>query len=351
MEVIRTGTPSSREFEVPADDSGTRMLVSNLSPIKDLGGTMLGVAASYLDITEAKHRECVITTQNELLATAADSSDKVSQQVLSLVMDLSAFIEQGHKGAEQQAALIGETATAMEQMNSTVLEVTLEAGKAAKTAEQAKQQAKNGADVVHQMVKGTNKVQQQAYALKRAMSELGAQANGIGQIMTVISDIADQTNLLALNAAIEAARAGEAGRGFAVVADEVRKLAEKTMGATREVENVIRGIQEGAQQNIQHVDTAASAIESMTGLSHTAGQALEDIVALVDDAYGQVQAIATAAEEQSAASGRITHRIEEVHRICDETAGAMRQSSHSIVSLSDQTNSLQITIGKMRSVV
>ncbi|WP_428563839.1 MAG: methyl-accepting chemotaxis protein [Solidesulfovibrio sp. DCME] len=348
MEVMRTGIPSSRQFEVPADDGGTRVLVSNLSPIKDLGGAMLGVAASYLDITEATQRERVITAQNELLANAANSSDTVSETVLSQVQDLSACIEQAHTGAAQQAGLVGEAATAMEQMNATVLEVAGNASRAAETAEQAKQQAQNGAEVVLRVVDGIAQVQQQSLRLKTAMSELEQQTKGIGQIMNMISDIADQTNLLALNAAIEAARAGEAGRGFAVVADEVRKLAEKTMHATHEVEEVIRGIREGAQQNIKSVDTTVGAIDTVTVLSQSAGTALGDIVSLIGDASSQIQAIATAAEEQSTASEQITSSIEVVHQICTETSGAMQKSSCSVTSLSDQANHLKKLIGDMR---
>ncbi len=350
MEVMRTGIPSSREFEVPADDGGTRVLVSNLSPIKDLGGAMLGVAASYLDITEATQHERVITAQNELLAKAANSSDTVSENVLSQVQDLSACIEQAHKGAAQQAGLVGEAATAMEEMNATVLEVAGNASKAAETAEQAKQHAQNGADVVSRVVEGIAQVQQQSIRLKTAMSELEQQTKGIGQIMNMISDIADQTNLLALNAAIEAARAGEAGRGFAVVADEVRKLAEKTMSATHEVEEVIRGIQEGALQNIKSVDTTVYAIDTVTTLSQSAGQALGDIVSLIGDAFSQIQAIATAAEQQSSASEEITNSIDVVHQICNETSGAMQKSSSSVTSLSDQANFLKKLICDMRQV-
>ena len=131
------------------------------------------------------------------------------------------------------------------------------------------------------------------------MGELGKQAQGIGQIITVIEDIADQTNLLALNAAIEAARAGEAGRGFAVVADEVRKLAEKTMSATREVVDFVGAIQDCAQKNVVATDSAVKLVEESTGLAGQSGEALHAIVGMVQRTADQVRAIATASEEQS----------------------------------------------------
>ena len=163
--------------------------------------------------------------------------------------------------------------------------------------------------------------------LKTDMLSLGQQAEGIGRIMGVISDIADQTNLLALNAAIEAARAGDAGRGFAVVADEVRKLAEKTMSATKEVDESVRGIQHSAHQNMSSVDRAVEAIGQATSLANRSGEALRAIVDLVGMATDQVASIATAAEEQSATSEEITRSIEDVSRISSETSEAMRGSA------------------------
>ena len=204
-----------------------------------------------------------VTDQSEIMKTQrkivdiANRADRVSMHVASAAEELSAQIEQSSRGAEQQTQRVDETATAMEEMNATVLEVAKSASHAAQTADQAKTKAEDGSKVVGQVVKGIEDVQHQSQEMKTDMGTLGKQAEGIGQIMNVISDIADQTNLLALNAAIEAARAGEAGRGFAVVADEVRKLAEKTMTATKQVGDAIRGIQDGTRKNIENVERSA----------------------------------------------------------------------------------------------
>ena len=181
------------------------------------------------------------------------------------------------------------------------------------------------------------------------MSVLGKQAEGIGQVLDVIADIADQTNLLALNAAIEAARAGEAGRGFAVVADEVRKLAEKTMTATQEVGRAITEIQNGTRKNIENVEKVAGAIESATTLSVRSGESLSHILAFVDQVNDQVQSIATASEQQSAASEEINQSVEQVATISAETAQAMGHATNAVSELLQQAQVLKQLIHEMKS--
>ena len=167
--------------------------------------------------------------------------------------------------------------------------------------------------------------------------------------MNVISDIADQTNLLALNAAIEAARAGDAGRGFAVVADEVRKLAEKTMSATKEVGDAIEGIQSGTQKNIHNVEDAVSKIDAATSLASESGNALGEIVHLVDLATDQVRLIATAAGQQYASTEGINSSISDVNRISQETSIGMSQTSRSVSELSSRAVTLKDMISSMQS--
>jgi methyl-accepting chemotaxis protein len=180
------------------------------------------------------------------------------------------------------------------------------------------------------------------------MQELGSQAESIGGVMNVISDIADQTNLLALNAAIEAARAGEAGRGFAVVADEVRKLAEKTMSATQEVGSNINAIQQSAKTNIGEVANAARAITEATDLANTSGQALSEIVKLATSNSAVVASIATAAEEQSSTSEEINRAIEEINHITGETTDGMIQASAAVQELAQMAQELNRVMGQLK---
>lgn len=285
----------------------------------------------------------------EGMLQAAIKLEGVVEIVTSASEQLSAQVEQSSRGAEEQAHRVGETATSMEEMNATVLEVAQNASNAAQAADQAKDKAEEGASIVGLVVKGIADVRQQSQEMKNDMSTLGKQAEGIGQIINVISDIADQTNLLALNAAIEAARAGEAGRGFAVVADEVRKLAEKTMTATKEVGEAIRGIQDGTRKNIENVERSGKTIEEATELANKSGTSLREIVALVESTTDQVRSIATASEEQSSASEEINHSIEDVNRISSETSDAMRQSAQAVAELANQAQILKALIEEMKS--
>ena len=302
--------------------------------------------ATLLADEATKKAECA---KAEGMLQAAEQLEGVVEIVTSASEQLSAQIEQSTRGSEEQAHRIGETATSMEEMNATVMEVAKNASNAASTADQAKVKAEEGSKVVSQVVKGIEQVQSQSLEMKNDMGNLGKQAEGIGQILNVISDIADQTNLLALNAAIEAARAGEAGRGFAVVADEVRKLAEKTMTATKEVGAAIRGIQDGTKKNIDNVERSGKNIEEVTRLANHSGESLREIVSLAEVTTDQVRSIATASEEQSSASEEINRSIEDVNRISAETADAMRQSSQAVSELADQAQVLKRLIDEMKS--
>jgi len=282
------------------------------------------------------------------MLAAASKLEDIVNIVSSASAQLSAQIGESSKGAERQAMRVTETATAMEEMNATVLEVAKNAAQAAETSDNARRKAQTGSEIVNKVMSGMSDVQRQTTQLKVDMGTLGAQAEDIGRIMTVITDIADQTNLLALNAAIEAARAGDAGRGFAVVADEVRKLAEKTMSATKEVGDAIGVIQRSTRANVEGVDKSVHLIEDATGLAGQSGQALTEIVQLVDSASDQVRSIATASEEQSAASEEINHSIEQVSAISNETSQAMNQAAQAVEELARQAQVLNKLICQLR---
>ena len=295
---------------------------------------------------EAAGREAQAKTEAMLLA--ADKLEQVGSVVSSASTELSAQIEQSDRGAAESAQRLSEAATAMNEMNATVQEVAKNAGSASAASAETKQKAEAGSQVVEKAVHSIEQVHQMSLELKEDMAQLNEHAQDITRIMGVISDIADQTNLLALNAAIEAARAGEAGRGFAVVADEVRKLAEKTMASTNDVGNAIKAIQESTAKSMTGVDNAVERIGEATELASQSGAALEEIVATVEATADQVNAIATASEEQSAASEEINQSIVQVNDMSRQTAEAMAEAAKAVSDLAAQAQDLTNLIQELK---
>jgi methyl-accepting chemotaxis protein len=297
---------------------------------------------------EEARREAELATQKGIMQ-AASQIEGVVERIASGTEELGAQADQISSSAKAQRERLAETATSMEQMNASVIEVARNSGDAATNAVSTQEEAGRGSDLVRQVIASVNHVQEQTLAMKEDLTALGQQADSIGAIMDVINDIADQTNLLALNAAIEAARAGDAGRGFAVVADEVRKLAEKTIGATDEVGKKISAIQYAAKQSINSMDTASTSVEETTTLAHDSGGVLENILSFAETNASQAQSIATAAEEQSAASEQISRTVDGVSIIANETSESMNESGRAIEQLAHMAGDLRSVVEQLKN--
>lgn len=345
---IRSEQAINQEIEYKHPSGKTLHIYVNVTPFYDMDGTLLGSVAFWHDMTEIREHETVILRQNERIAETAAQAHSIADQVSSAAEELSAQVEQCRIGASTQAERVGESAIAIEEMNATTLEVARNASDAAEYAEDARTTAENGATVVSQVVTSIDEVYSNAETMLTTLNTLGTQADGIGNIISVINDIADQTNLLALNAAIEAARAGEAGRGFAVVADEVRKLAEKTMDATKEVESVVQGIQQSTSNTLTHMHDVSVLVEATNSQTQNAGEALGQIVTKVMETSDRVRSIATAAEEQSAAAEQISGATGEVNRLSDESAQALTESAHAVLELSRLAQNLKTLIDDLQ---
>jgi len=287
--------------------------------------------------------------KTEGLKLAADRLQGVVESLGEASGQLTKEVGSIGAAVETQERRTSETATAMEQMNATVLEVAKNASAASQKANEARAKAGSGQEVVAKSLEAIGKVDASSKEVKVGMDALGEKATSIGTIIDVISDIADQTNLLALNAAIEAARAGEAGRGFAVVADEVRKLAEKTMTATKEVGQAIAAIQKDVQGNITLVDESTQAVDRAATLAGASTTSLGEIMELVDNTTLQVQSIATAAEEQSAASEQINRAEKEVSQLSSDIVHGIHESTTIIQNLSIQISTLEDVVATFRS--
>lgn len=296
---------------------------------------------------EAAHRAGL--ARKEGLLDAAHQLEDIVAIIASASAELAAQIEQSLRGAEEQASRVLETATAMEEMNCTVLEVAKNAGASAELAENTRRQATEGSGITDQCKLAMDHVRQDSLVLKENMGTLATHAQSITTVMGVISDIADQTNLLALNAAIEAARAGDAGRGFAVVADEVRKLAEKTITSTADVATAISAIQKSTDISVRQVEISVQRIEDTTTLTNASGEALSGILLLANENADGVRAIATASEEQSSTSDEIANSIGQVNVIANETKLAMMEANKAISELALQAQSLSALIENLKN--
>ncbi len=320
----------------------------DVAPLYDLDHKLIGAFTLVTDLSEIYAHQQLVEKQNALITDVARDASDLSGNVALAAEELNAQVAQASQGADEQQKKITEIATAMEEMNLTVMEVAQNASKSATDAEEAKEKASVGMEVVSEALGAIGTIQKRVYQLKGHMDALGTRSDEIGSILGVINEIADQTNLLALNAAIEAARAGEAGRGFAVVADEVRKLAEKTMAATNEVGSVLQSIQAGTKISLGEMDQAKEEVAQTAKLGKQADASLEQIVGLVDALADQIRAIATAAQEQSAASEEISQSTERVNTITLGTAQIMQDASSAVASLSGLADDLNAIIERMQ---
>ncbi len=269
-------------------------------------------------------------------------------QIASAAAQLSAVTEQTSAGVNNQKGETDQVATAMNQMTSTVMEVARNAEKASEAAQQADQQAREGDKVVADAIGQIERLAMEVNNSTRAMGQLKQESDKIGGVLDVIKSVSQQTNLLALNAAIEAARAGEAGRGFAVVADEVRSLAQRTQESTEEIEVLISALQSGTQQVVSTLDASRSLTDSSVELSRRAGTALEHITRTVSTIQSMNQQIATAGEEQSVVAEQINRSVLNVRDVSEQTAAASEETAASSLELARLGTQLQEMAGKFR---
>ncbi len=297
----------------------------------DLSKRSLQEAEEAKKFAEQARRDGVLQTANQLAS--------IIEQLAATTHRLSVEAGQTEQRAAEQHERITATSVAITQMSNAVGDVASSSSRTAGLADDARSEAKTGRELVTTVVNSMSEIEKQSQAMSEGLSSLGTHANDIGKIMGVINDIADQTNLLALNAAIEAARAGEAGRGFAVVADEVRKLAEKTMEATKQVSEAITTIQQGTTSNIQAMSEVSDFVSQSTGTARQAGESLHGIEKLVEGTAGEVRSIATASEEQSATLEEINRSTDGINQLAaemSESADLFNKEVRELAALSDK---------------
>ncbi|WP_297834728.1 methyl-accepting chemotaxis protein [Pseudomonas sp.] len=269
-------------------------------------------------------------------------------QISSAAEELSAVTEQTSAGVNSQKVETDQVATAMHEMSATVHEVARNAEHASHAATNADNEARAGDKVVGEAIAQIEKLATEVVRSADAMSLLEEESAKIGKVMDVIKAVAEQTNLLALNAAIEAARAGEAGRGFAVVADEVRGLAQRTQKSTEEIETLVSALQSGTRQVSTIMLSSRELTDSSVALTRKAGTSLESITRTVSGIQSMNQQIAAAAEQQSAVADEISRSILNVRDVSEQTAAASEETAASSVELARLGNQLQMMVSHFR---
>jgi len=293
----------------------------------------------------------LITAMNAMsknLHTIIDQVSTASQQVADTANHLNSTADRTSAGAREVSAQTGTVATAGEEMSSTSGAIAHNCQMAADGAERASISAQHGAVVVEKTVSVMGQIADTVLESAKTVESLGARSDQIGQIIGTIEDIADQTNLLALNAAIEAARAGEQGRGFAVVADEVRALAERTTKATKEISMMIKTIQNETREAVAAMEQGVQQVETGTSEAARSGAALRDILEHINDVVMQVNQIATAAEEQTATTSEISNSMQQITLIVRDTVDGAHESATAASHLYGNAEELQRVVRQFK---
>jgi len=323
----------------------TRMLVMieqitandlGISDVEVASGDEIGRATAALNLMKNNLRDLI----QSIAGTA--------EHVASASEEISSSATQQAQSSETQKDQTTQVATAMQEMSSTVLQVSDNSNKAAESARRAAETARHGGSIVDDTLTKMRGIAASVGATAKKMEELGKSSDQIGRIIGVIDDIADQTNLLALNAAIEAARAGEQGRGFAVVADEVRKLAERTTTATKEIAQMIKNIQDETKTAVFAMEEGNRQVEDGVKTTTSAGDSLKEIIHMAEEVGEMITHIATAATEQSSAAEQVNTNMDQIARLVKESAVGAQQSAKACQDLSGLALDLQKMVGNFK---
>jgi methyl-accepting chemotaxis protein len=270
------------------------------------------------------------------------------EQVATASEEISSAATQASEGTRTQSEQTTQVATAMQEISSTVVQVSDNSRQASNSAQRAAEVARQGGVIVGDALDAMRGIAESVRATGAKIEGLGSNSDKIGKIIGVIDDIADQTNLLALNAAIEAARAGEQGRGFAVVADEVRKLAERTTKATKEIAQMIETVQSDTRTAVEDMKGGTRQVEVGVQTTSKAGDSLQEIITAAQKVDDMVAQIATASIQQSTATEQINSNIEQIAKISQESAAGAQQSARACQDLSNLALDMQQVVAQFR---
>jgi methyl-accepting chemotaxis protein len=298
-----------------------------------------------------KRSDSLISAMSRMVDNLRDlvsQTVEISSGIAAASNQLHSTAEQISTGAEKVASQAGTVAASSEEMSNTSSDIARNCTVAAVASNKTTDAANAGSKVVNETISGMNIIADRVRNTSKTIEALGARSEEIGDIVGTIEDIADQTNLLALNAAIEAARAGEQGRGFAVVADEVRALAERTTKATREIGEMIKAIQSETRAAVQTMEEGVHEVEKGAQSSQQSGRALQNILDCINEVTMQINQIATASEEQTATTNEVTMNIQQINDVVTQTARGAEETASAAGQLSTQAQTLQNLINRFR---
>jgi methyl-accepting chemotaxis protein len=271
-----------------------------------------------------------------------------TREIAAAAVELHATAEQISAGAGQVSAQAESVAAAGEEMSASSCEIARSCGIAASGSSQASSAAVSGTRVVDETIAVMNSIATRVKETAKSVESLGDRSEQIGKIVGTIQEIADQTNLLALNAAIEAARAGEQGRGFAVVADEVRKLAERTRNATTEISEMIKTIQSETASAVTAMETGVGEVTTGSQKASDSGKALAQILEQINEVTTQVNDVAAAAEQQTKATAEISNNMQQITEVVDRTSRGAQETTAAADRLSGLATELATIVGRFK---
>lgn len=340
--MVRESTRQLRET-AEKNERNQAAIMQLLNEIEDLADGNLTVTASVTEEftgTIADSINYSIGQLRDLVATINLSAEEVA----SAVQETQATARQLARASEHQAQQITDASVAISDMAQSIDQVSTNAWESAKVAERSVSIANKGSEVVHNTIHGMDNIREQIQDTAKRIKRLGESSQEIGDIVSLIDDIADQTNILALNAAIQASMAGEAGRGFAVVADEVQRLAERSSSATRQIEMLVRAIQADTNEAVISMEQTTFEVVRGARLAHDAGIALEEIEGVSQDLAALIQTISNAAQQQTSSAGQISHTMSVIQQITEQTSSGSAATAESIGNLARMASEMRRSV-------
>ncbi|MFD1215747.1 methyl-accepting chemotaxis protein [Microbulbifer celer] len=338
-----SGTRRSLREESDTNERNQQAIMQLLDELADLADGDLTTSATVTEAFTGAIADSINYTIDQLRVLVS-RINTATQEVSNLSQDTQQTALHLAEASEHQAQEIAGASAAVNEMAVTIDQVSANAAESAQVAERSVQIAGNGAKVVQNTIKGMDTIREQIQDTSKRIKRLGESSQEIGDIVSLINDIADQTNILALNAAIQASMAGDAGRGFAVVADEVQRLAERSAAATKQIEGLVKAIQSDTNEAVVSMESTTTEVVRGARLAQDAGVALEEIESVSTNLASLIQNISNAARQQASSAGHISNTMNVIQEITSQTSAGTQATAQSIGNLAQTASSLRDSV-------